>query len=269
MEEKKVIKFNLPILIFVFLQLLFIILIVVAINRANSEKIGVINVEVEGLANEIPNLPEYGKEDIEYSIYAAISAATPEINKKGIYIRDGSIIDIYYEDAGKRYINFVADIPTLERSYRVIAEWDDGVTGDLLYDSASGGKIGVLCLEKDELIYGEFDCKPYREYMKNVILGSLLEAGAETISSDVTLIPRYGESGESLRIEIRYSDCGETQCVCRVAIGAEKEEISKELDGLIEKLGFRADDIPRYFSDCDNEYMWVDEAGVLHQKVDQ
>ncbi len=264
MEEKRAIKINLPILIFVFLQIILIVLIVVTVNQINSEKRGVINVEVEGLANEIPDLPEYGKQDIEYGIYAAMSATTSEIRKNGIYIRDGSLIDNYYEDAGKRYVNFIADIPDAGRSYRIVAEWDDDMTGDLLYDSGSGGRIGVLCLESDELIYGEFDCKPYRGYMKYVIIDSLLDVAQDLIGENVLLTPEYrNEDMEDYKVKIEYFDC-DTQCYCRVAANFEKEETSKLLDGFIESLGFGLDEISYYFYDCDNEVMWVGVDGEFY-----
>ena len=265
MEEKRAIKINLPILIFVFLQLIFIILIVVTINQINGEKRGVINVEVEGLADEIPNLPEYGKQDIEYGIYAAMSATTSEIRKNGIYIRDGSLIDNYYEDAGKRYVNFIADIPDAERSYRIVAEWDDDMTGDLLYDSGSGGRIGILCLEPDELIYGEFDCRPWRGYMKYVIIDSLFDIWNKPIDSNsiLTVTPESNEDMENYRVKFEHLTC-DTQCFCQVTTEEEKETIVKSFEEFIQGLGFKAKDFPYYFNDCSGEKMWIDKNGTFH-----
>ena len=262
MEEKPLIRINPAIMIAFLVQVLFVVLLVVAFNHFYDTGTGVVKVEMGGLTDELDNLTEIDETDIESGVYQALASNTDGIiRKRGAYIRENSLIENYYENLGMHYANFIVDIPDANQSYRVVARWIDSNISD---GDVSGAATGVLCLDDKELIYGYFDCKPYLEYMKYTILDSLFSTGAESLDGDVTLIPVFGESEDDFKVGIRYSDCDETECICRVAKEAEKKETLKKFDGLIEKLGFRADSVARYFGDCEGEYMWVDENKVLH-----
>ena len=269
MESKFEIKMNPMVVVALLLQVVFVVLLVVTFNDLNGSDAEIPKVEVGSLDSKTESLPEFGAEDIEYNIYLAIENNIRDgvVQKKGVNIRDGSLIENYYEEIGLHYLNFIVDIPDVAQSYQVVAKWEDGEQGDVLYDNLSGVATGVLCLDSEQLIYGEFDCKPLRSYMKNTILYSLLMSGAESIGDNVTLVPEYEGSEDNLRVKIAFSDCGEAQCICKVPDEAEKNVASAGFVDLMERLRLSMDDIPYYFYNCENEVVWIDGAGALQQKV--
>ena len=259
--EERPIKVNPVVALAILIQVIFVILIIVTLSKLNTGDEGVLEVEVSGLVGEIDNLPEFGKKDIEYGIYNAISENTDSsiIQKKGIYIREGSLINNYYEDFNMHYVNFIADIPEIGQSYQVVSRWYD--SEDVYMPDIA---TGVSCLDSVQLIYGDFECKDYLGYMKYVIVDSLLDIERVAIGDDIILTSEYqGDDMEGYRIKIEKLDC-ETQCYCQVASEEVKKTASESLENFVEGIGFGPKDIAYYFYDCSDEKLWADENGDYH-----
>lgn len=266
MEKQPIIKINPITFIAILIQIVFIVLLIVTLNGFIGTNREMPRVEVDGLTSEIEDLPEFGGEDIEHDIYLALreNISSETLRKNGIKIRNGSLINNYYESLGLYYVNFIIDIPDIEQSYQVIAKWtDDGYGGDPLYDDVSGVVTGVLCLDSDQLIYGEFDCKPWRDYVKHVIIDSLLDLGQDEIGNNIMLTSEYRDNMEDYKVKMEYFGC-DTMCYCRVASGEEKKLAVEKFEGFIKGLGFKAEDVPIYFDNCEGDEVWIDEEGAFH-----
>lgn len=264
MEKKQAIQINPVVLVAILVQIIFIILLVATFNIFQVRDGEMTMVDVEGLASEITDLPDFGKEDVEHDIYQVLANNTDGvIQKKGIYIRDGSLTNNYYEDEELHYVNFIADIPEMEQSYQIVSSWKDEEYNDPLYGNISGVMSGILCLDENELIYGEFDCKPFRGYMKYVIIDSLLGVLREEMGDDVMLTSEFAEDMEDYKVKIEYSDC-DTMCYCRIGTEEERKIAKEKFESFINSLGFKMEDIPYYFDNCEGDLMWVGEDGTFY-----
>ncbi len=124
------------------------------------------------IANALPrikitNINEYSKQyninsetvaEIENSLYnvTALNSENIDTNKNTAIIRSNSFTYEHHDDTNMNSITFIADIESLRQSYRVNYEWPDK-NSDLMTISEFG--TISLCLEKNELIYDDFNCK--------------------------------------------------------------------------------------------------------------
>lgn len=254
MEDKKpIININ-PITVgIIVLQIFFIILMVFSFWNFFNQKEPSVNMEVAGLVQEIPGLPNRGKDDIEYNIYKAVSrnSVSNEIQKKGVYIREGSLVNDYYENMDIHYVGFIADIPDIRQSYKVVYEWSDDKDNEYLSPDYSAV---TMCLDESQLIYGDFNCSDEKNYVKNIIVSDMIRGneftlpGYEDIGLSFESSPRYGD----FKIKINYLACG-YQCICQEVSQEEKERALKGFEEFINKLGFIPEEIPYYFYNCGDD----------------
>lgn len=119
---------------------------------------------------EIANLNEFleGNKTDEFSLelikgrlYETINYNIEDeslIKKVKILVRDGSYEQTYNSVTGLNKVSFIVDIEEIQQSYLVSYEWDDLVLEGEESDIDEWG-TEVTCLNKDQLIYGEFDCQ--------------------------------------------------------------------------------------------------------------
>ena len=95
---------------------------------------------------------------IQYALFNAISDNTErewgngEI--KDIMVREGTFNQSFVESSGIHSVSFIVDSESIEQSYRVRYQWADKKT-QVLADDANA----VVCVNDDEMIYGDFGCK--------------------------------------------------------------------------------------------------------------
>lgn len=145
--------------IFIALLVGFIVAIVIIIgfyiaslNNDNKERISIKN-----YSEYVKNLPSSEREALETMLYRTVSNNLDDDEKiKSIndaYIRNDSYSQDYKDDAYTT--TFIVDIESIKQSYKlqsVYANYNNE-TVNLDYTQL------VLCLEKDKLKYGDFNCK--------------------------------------------------------------------------------------------------------------
>lgn len=232
-------------------QVILIIVVVVTLNNifSNDSKVQ-LGIEVAGLQQEIEGLPEKRKEDIEYYIYKAVASVKgeSEIQNTGVLIRENSLINTYYKDFDIHYINFIADVPEAEQSYQVLLEWSEDPENKYISPSYSAV---VLCLDKSQLIYGDFDCDHQNDYFRNTEVMNMLYRHGYALPSKPSLKMRTESypSSPDFKVKINYVYC-ESQCDC-LAVSTDKQaEGVKVFEDFVKSLGFRPEDIPHYFDNC-------------------
>ena len=263
MEEKQGPRINPIILVMIVIQLLFIVLVVISIHQILASNRPSLEVEVSGLTSEIEGLSKNGKSAIEFSVYRAISDTNPstDVSKKGINIREGSLINKYYENANIHYVNFISDIPDIGQSYQVAYVWSDDESNK--YASKDVGGV-VTCLPQEQLIYGDFNCSHVQEKNKKDIATMIIRAigGKPDVNSDITLSidPYAGYDG--FKIGISYALC-DSMCICKKASEEGKQQALYTYNDFIKGLGYEPDDFTHYFYNCENESMYLTEENNL------
>lgn len=116
------------------------------------------NVAIKNYDQKVKNLPNDYKNLFSAMLFEAVKVNLPDVKPgdiNGGTIREGS--DTQQEvTTGRQYAgSFIVDIESVKQSYRVQYEYSSN-PGD---GFSSGYPLLVSCLEKDELIYGDFNCK--------------------------------------------------------------------------------------------------------------
>lgn len=238
---------------FVIAQLIVTVLIVAGFQAVLADDRVGLGVEVGGLQQQIQGLPDSSQKTIEYQIYQAVAKNTTSgnVQNSGVTIRDGSLINDYYEDINVHYVSFIADIANAGQSYRVVHEWSNDLKNKYVSPNAA---TGVICLDKSELIYGEFNCDASNDYLKNTMVYEMIYALgyiSPRSGMHMVMLPEAYASSPDFKIKLYYRECV-TMCMCMKATEAQKTAILAKFDELVGNLGFRSSEIPHYFDNCED-----------------
>lgn len=231
-------------------QVIFTILMIISFNMVLANEPIDLGVEVGGINQEIEGLPESGKSNIEYNIYQAVAdnTASGDIKKTGVVLRAGSLINKYYEEFNINYVNFIADVPDVEQSYRVIYEWSDDAENEYLSPAYS---TIVMCVEPDEVIFENFDCNTEDDYMKNTVVSSMAYRYGYALPGydNISILPEGLTGGEDFRMRINYVTC-DTQCSCKSVSKEEQQVAIRAFSDFVAGLGFEPGSISYHFDNC-------------------
>lgn len=171
-NSQKIVKISPGVAIAIGFQLLFLIFAGITIGSILSQKNEVAQIGVQGYSEH----PEQNNENekikvvnmdssLDGSKKTAINGVLYKIaslnNDVGISnrdgkIREGSAYSVYIEDLDLHFLNFIVDIEDLAQSYRIVYRWADKYPNK---NVPTDDPVMAFCLDKDELIYGDFDCK--------------------------------------------------------------------------------------------------------------
>ena len=251
-DKVKTKTINPVIAVFVVLQILFIIFIFISFQKVFEIQEPVLSTSVAGLEQEIESLPEDAKKEIDYSVYQAVVRNTIDsgnVQKHGVLIRSNSLIEKQYENMNVNYVSFIADIPDIQQSYRVIYVWSDDFENQFI---SPDYKAVTLCLPDDQLIYDGFDCKDDKEYIKKEIVYNLIRGNDYSIPGykNVGISFVSNPQDDNFRINYSYLSC-ETQCICTEVSAEQEEEIVRAFEEqYIYGIGFLSEEIPYSFDNC-------------------
>jgi hypothetical protein len=143
---------------FVVFTLLLIGLGLLAINSAlNKNPYGEV-VDIKGYDQKITDLP------VEYrQLFFSVLHTMVDLNYSGSENVDGISDAVIREGSNKETVStdtdhagsFIVDIPSIKQSYLAQYEYTSDVTSDF----QSGYPVLLSCLDPEELIFGDFDCK--------------------------------------------------------------------------------------------------------------
>lgn len=156
------VKVNYPLLIFVILQIIFIVLCAVSLP-----KIFVSNRADEGNFANLPRITIDGSSEIlpkevdvmEWILLDAVKENVSEVafGEADAVIRDESVKKQYFELPNIYYYSAIVDIPDLNQSYWVFYEYSDEENNINL--SANNQYLAMCIVDPEEIVYRDFDCK--------------------------------------------------------------------------------------------------------------
>ncbi|MBQ3352759.1 hypothetical protein IJG89_00175 [Candidatus Saccharibacteria bacterium] len=246
----------------VIIQVLFIIVAIVSIRQILEPKRIMLEVDVAGLNQEVPGLPDFGRDEIEFYVYRAVSHNNPtnQVIKNGFSIREGSLISKYYEDANINYVNFIVDIPSIEQSYRAAYVWSDKKNNEYISPNVN---VAVTCLNEDEMIYDDFGCKNDSMYSAQTVVALIMRAiNYRLEDNSLVMEPEYYGEDRDLRVKLYYSEC-DTTCFCRKVEEDGKNQALASFDDFMVGLGYSLEDVAFYFYNCEDEARVINEYGEL------
>ena len=238
--------------IFIFLQIVFLILVGVVIYNFNQPKV---EVPKKGISNfdAIPsgevisynedtkannsrinfNLGDDKKSVIEGELYRTIALNLPESTADyGGKIREGSARQYYFKDQDFYFVNFIVDFEDIGQSYRVIHRWTENYPNQNV--PPNNGYM-VFCLPKSELIYGEFNCQDQHEdYVLNMIVGQTLPYMHPLSDGYTTTIEESNPNRISINAKYRTDE-------------NTVKTVSAHVKEYLEKLGFSDEEFELYF----------------------
>ena len=114
-------------------------------------------VTIQNYSDIIKNLPDNVRVDFEKNLHDMIvhnNQGKDVSNIKDIFIRSNSSRQTE-EKKGQISGSFIVDIESLKQSYGVQYKYSDNPNDGF----ATGYPTSIVCLDKSQLIYGEFNCK--------------------------------------------------------------------------------------------------------------
>lgn len=151
-----------PILIgiFIIFQTIFVILLIFVINKfVNTNTFKESSLPISSLKQDLQDLPENSIETIQtalYNIVAANKGTISNIENSDAKVRDGTMVNLYFEKQNMHYINFIVDIPSIQQSYQIFNEWSDDPVNQYYMTNRV---TMAMCLHKEQMIYQNFDCR--------------------------------------------------------------------------------------------------------------
>ena len=221
--------------IFILFEIIFIVFIIITIrNLSKGEievpKMGINNYSVipEGvIVGKTENglnfeLDEVKKSIIENTLYEEILLNnTNNVGNNDAKIREGSIHNVYISELDVYLLNFIVDVNNLKQSYRVVYRWSDSNPNENIPQNVPAI---AFCLDDNELIYEDFDCKD--KYSEDTVVYDLLQN--KTFHKSVLSLSGDVYNGEPLNIII-YADSDEEFV---------KEAAVEEISSYLSKVGF-------------------------------
>lgn len=174
-------------------------------------------------------LDDTAKEVIENTIYdiALMNNNGINIENSGARIREDSVYYVFVEELNAYFLNFIVDVESLSQSYRFVWLFNDSSVDQ---NSPKVARLMAFCPRKDEMIYGDFDCKDeYDGRGMDIIVYDLVRD--HLFNNFTTRVFDSGDDGLS-KLEIQLSPGEEPT-----------EEVAlQELSGYLSNFGFGLDD---------------------------
>lgn len=150
-----------PILVgvFVFIQLLFIVIVIYLIQSTNTDTYKISNLPVFDLTKEIEGLPESSVDPIQTVLYDTVTmngGAINSIKDSDIRIREETLKNIYFSEQNIHYVSFIIDIPSLEQSFQIFHEWTNDSTNQYYLVNRA---TMVMCPLESQIKYSNFQCR--------------------------------------------------------------------------------------------------------------
>jgi hypothetical protein len=141
---------------------LFIVAIVAAVifglhKAATQNQFGGY-IKIQNYDQKIKNVSSDVKDALQTSLYSTVKRNSPDsfdpTTVKDAFIRDGSDTQNFDSDTKVYSGTFIVDMANIKQSYK--AQYSYSVSNTI---DTGGSPVIFSCLAKDQLKYGEFDCK--------------------------------------------------------------------------------------------------------------
>ena len=161
-------KPSLPMMIFILIQIIFVILLIISVPKLfEPDEINGLDTDrnpsasITNLSSVVPeDYPMAGVGDIEVTLFDLILKNSPDkdistsIKAK---IREDSVKNLYFKDENLNYFSAIIDIPELEQSYWFYNEFSNDKSNKYITVSRV---YRLFCLDNsDDIIYPNFECE--------------------------------------------------------------------------------------------------------------
>lgn len=140
------------------IQVIIIVLAIFIIKNLTDGPSQIPAIPIFSLSSEIKDLPDTSVQPIESALHDAVILNNDivfDVKKSDTKIREGTLVNRYFEKQNIHYINFVVDIPSLEQSYQIFHEWTDDYTNpNYLINRATM----AMCVPEKLATYSDFEC---------------------------------------------------------------------------------------------------------------
>lgn len=163
MQEKEQPKISLATLVFIIIQIIFLVFLAISIpnllkGNTTLKREEQPKVTINNLRTLVPNLSDEYTNDIQHSLTEIVELNTTNLDIANLdaTIRDNSLSSITFDYYGSKAINFIVDIPNLHQSYQMFYAYPIDVNLDAPY---TNNYRTILCLEDEkQIIYPDFKC---------------------------------------------------------------------------------------------------------------
>lgn len=187
--ERRTIQINPILTILVIIQLLFIIFIVIAVSNILNDQNNVAKVDIDDYSdissgividstNDLDADTDFALDDTKKSVIGGILYDVVSLNNidniqnNKATIRQNSVHYAYIDDLQIYFLNFIVDLEDLGQSYRIVYRWADEYPNKSV---PTNEPAMAFCLQSEELIYGDFNCKDsYNGHGTDLVVYDLL-----------------------------------------------------------------------------------------------
>lgn len=173
---------NYPLLIFVFIQILFIVVAIVSFLRLSKgdelyedEYRTELSISIINISEKYSNFPEDNIVFLENELYDTIkkNISDSDLLNTNAEIREGTEHEQYFENENLTFYSAIIDIPSLNQSYQFFHEYSDDKYNKNISPNDS---YMVLCLDDEKLItYPDFNCQSkYDSSTRDMIVSKYL-----------------------------------------------------------------------------------------------
>lgn len=175
---------NYPLLIFIAVQIVFIIMAAASIIPllSKSDKIPAgdyasqPSVTIENLSQAIPDFPSNNTEELQHLLLSIIQINDSNVNlvDSRAIVREGTVINKYFHGPNLNYISAVIDIPEISQSYQLFYQYSNDPSN--IYIDPNDSIIFLCVADETNVIYSDFDCTDiYSQTTRNSIISKYLK----------------------------------------------------------------------------------------------
>lgn len=236
-------KIKMPLVISVVLEFVFVIFIVISVislSKQNSIEVAKLKIDNYSVIPEGKVLGEIGNIDVDFELDETKKSVIEGTlydellfnNVGNIYnvvkIREGSVYYSYISDLNVYILNFIVDVEDLGQSYHLAYRWSG--ENSKKYFSTNVPAL-AFCLDSEDLIYGDFECKDaYNGRGSDIVVHDLLQD--KTFENSVVNLAGDVYNGERLIIHI-YTNSDEESI---------EETAVDEVSSYLSNVGFDLED---------------------------
>jgi len=146
------------VIVFLVIQIIIVILLVTIISNINNNSFEAPSTKIFNLTQKVNDLPTDSVEPIQVSLYDAVEinkGTLQSITDSDAEVRDGSVVNLYFEKQNVHYVSFIVDIPSISQSYQVFHEWSDEANNPYIMLNMA---TMTMCLPQSMSIYEDFKC---------------------------------------------------------------------------------------------------------------
>ena len=180
MKENEQSKIPVAILVFIIIQIVFIIFLAISISNLLEDDTKLKRedqpeITISNLKTLVSDLSDEYASDIQHSLTEIVELNTTNlgITDSSATIREESLNTVKSDYKGSKIISYIVDIPNLQQSYQMFYAYPINTN---LGAPSTNNYRAILCLEDEkQIVYPDFECySPFSSDARREIIGEYL-----------------------------------------------------------------------------------------------